>query len=136
MDTPNLINTILFTSYKLRSKVLIRRIQCLLAQTNRTLTRSLIFLAWDSYWTITIKKDGKNTIQMADALKGGILVKMMKTFLYDLESDPELQMIMLQSNRKRIKIVWICSPTGSGFCLGFETQVSTVWKWIATEHSS
>ena len=27
--------------------------------------------------------------------------------LYDLESDPELQMTVLQSNRKRIKIVWI-----------------------------
>ena len=28
-------------------------------------------------------------------------------YLYDLESDPELQMTMLQSNRKRIKVVWI-----------------------------
>ena len=27
--------------------------------------------------------------------------------LYDLESDPELQMTILLSNRKRIKIVWI-----------------------------
>ena len=34
--------------YKFRSKVLVRRIQCLLAQSHRTLTRSPILLASDS----------------------------------------------------------------------------------------